>query len=84
MVGAMVMSRRVFVAALAAISLFISAYASAETQCTLPYQLTNSTLSDSTQLVANFKAVANCIKLGGSTNAIQFKTCTGQSGGVRH
>jgi hypothetical protein len=54
----------------------------ANAQCTLPFALTNGSLSDATQLMANFQAVAKCINPGGSTNAIQTRAANGTLAGV--
>jgi len=54
----------------------------ARAQCVLPYALTNGTLSDATQLMADFKALANCISAKNATNSIQYNAGHGQLSGV--
>jgi hypothetical protein len=53
----------------------------AHAQCTLPYQLTNSDLSDAVKLTANFTAIAKCINQS-PTNSIQYNGGGGQLAGV--
>lgn len=54
----------------------------ATAQCVLPYALTNGTLSDATLLMADFKALANCISAKNATNSIQYSAGHGQLSGV--
>jgi hypothetical protein len=52
----------------------------ANAQCALPYTLTNGQLANATQVMANFKALANCLSPGGPTNSVQYNNSAGLSG----
>lgn len=51
-------------------------------QCTLPYTLANGPIADATQLMANFNALANCVKKASPANSIQYNAGGSNLSGV--
>jgi hypothetical protein len=75
--------RKSIVASVAACGcLLLDGLSVARAQCVLPFQLTNATLADATQLMGNFAAVANCINANDPTNAVHYNAGGGTLGGV--
>ena len=74
--------KNAFASLVALISLSFVHATTARAQCALPYQLTNTTLSDATQLMGDFAAVANCISARNPTNSIQYNAGSGTLAGV--
>jgi hypothetical protein len=54
------------------VSLVFIGAGTAQAQCTLPYALTNGQIADASQVMANFKALSDCLSPGGSTNSVQY------------
>jgi hypothetical protein len=44
------------------VSLVFIGVSTAQAQCTLPYALTNGQIADASQVMANFNALANCLR----------------------
>ncbi len=77
--------RKRVVLAAAVSALALGSASTSNAQCVLPNQLSNGTVADAPQVMANFNALATCIGAlspGGATNSVQYKTGASALGGV--